>query len=170
VLVLDDGTTIPESGVIVEYLEDARPSPPLRPRSPEALARVRLITQVADLYVMNTMMPLFALFDAKEKDTAAIDAQLAKLDDGLGKLDALLAPKSFAHAGQLTTADVWLTPVRFTLDGLMGFSGRAGLLDRHPRVAGYRDVARADAALGRVWREMTDGLEAFMMSRAGGEG
>lgn len=169
VLVLDDGTTLPESGVIVEYLEDAHPQPSLRPRSPEALARVRVITQVAELYVMNVMGPLFLLFDAKEKDAAAIDAQVARLDDGLGKLDAMLEPKSYAHPGQLTTADVWLTPVRFSLDGLMGFSGRTGLLDRHPRVAGYRDVARGDATLGRVWGEMMDGLEAFMKRRASGE-
>jgi glutathione S-transferase len=168
VLVLDDGTTLPESGVIVEYLEDAYPEPSLRPRAPEALARVRLITQVADLYVVQALMPLFFLFDAKEKDAAAIDAQLAKLDDGLAKLDSLLSPRTFAHGEKLTTADVWLTPVRFTLDGFMGFAGRPGLLDKHPRVAGYRDALQADRALERVWGEMTDGLKAFMQSRASG--
>ena len=66
---------------------------------------------------------------------------------------------------QITVADVWLTPVRFTLDGLMGFSGRTGLLDRYKSVSAYADVARRDAALGRVWQEMTDGLKAFMAVR-----
>jgi maleylpyruvate isomerase len=49
----------------------------------------------------------------------------------------------------------------------MGFSGRTGLLDRYAAIAGYADVAQRDPALGRVWREMADGLKAFMASRAG---
>ena len=61
VLVLDDGTSLPESCVIVEYLEDAHPEPTLRPRSAAGLAHVRLITQVADLYVMQAAMPLFSM-------------------------------------------------------------------------------------------------------------
>jgi hypothetical protein len=56
--------------------------------------------------------------------------------------------------------------VRFTLDGLMGFSGRTTLLDRYKSVAAYADVARRDDALGRVWQEMSDGLKAFMEMRA----
>ena len=166
VLVLDDGTSLPESGVIVEYLEDAFPDPTLRPRSPAGLARVRLITQVADLYVMQAAMPLFFLFDAKTRDKVAIEAQLAKLDGGLRLLNDMLDAGSYAHGHRLSTADVWLTPVRFTLDGLMGFSGRTTLLDRYKSVAAYADVARRDAALGRVWQEMSDGLKAFMEMRA----
>ncbi len=166
VLVLDDGTSLPESGVIVEYLEDAYPDPTLRPRSPAGLARVRLITQVADLYVMQAAMPLFFLLDAKTRDEAAIEAQLAKLDDGLKLLNDMLDAGSYAHGHRLSTADVWLTPVRFTLDGLMGFSGRTTLLDRYKSVAAYADVARRDAALGRVWQQMGDGLKAFMEMRA----
>lgn len=167
VLVLDDGTSIPESGVIVEYLEDAYPAQALRPRSAEALARVRLVTQVAELYVFPAMMPLFSLFDAETKDLAAIDALLAKLDDSLGKLDALLTPGALAHPGQLTTADVWLTPLRFSLDGLMSFSGRSNLLDAHSRVEGYEEVVQSAPSLSRVWTEMTDGLKAFYARRAG---
>jgi glutathione S-transferase len=166
VLLRDDGTTLVESSVIVEYLEDAFPEVSLRPPGPEALAQVRLITQVADLYVMNALLPLFGLFDVKEKDTTAITAQLAKLHDGLAKLDALLAPQGYAHGGRLTTADVWLAPIRFSLDGFATFSGSSVLLDEHPRVAAYRDVIHGDPSLARVWQEMTDGLQRFMAGRA----
>jgi glutathione S-transferase len=165
ILVLDDNTVIAESGVIVEYLEDAYPEPSLRPDTAEALAQVRLITQVADLYVMQAIMPLFSLFDAKTKDEAAIAAQLGKLDEGLKHLEAMLLVGEFAFPGQLTTADVWLTPVRFTLDGLMSFAKRPSLLERHKAIAAYAETARNDAALGRVWDEMTEGLEAMMAAR-----
>jgi glutathione S-transferase len=166
VLVLDDGTALPESGVIVEYLEDKYPEPSLRPKSPEALARVRLITQVADLYVLQAMMPLFFLFDSAKRDEAAIEAQMQKLKDGLGQLDGLLQPEGYAYGDRLTTADVWLTPVRFTLDGLMAFTGSSNLLDQHKAVAAYADAARADGILDRVWQEMAEGLRDFMASRA----
>jgi glutathione S-transferase len=166
VLLLDDGTVIAESAVIVEYLEDAHPKPSLRPDTAESLARVRLITQIADLYVMQAMMPLFYMFDAKAKDQALIAAQLGKLEEGLKHLEAILLVGEYAFPGQLTTADVWLTPVRFSLDGLMGFAELPRLLDRHKAVAAYADTARKDAALGRVWDEMADGLEAMMAARA----
>lgn len=166
VLVLDDGATLPESGVIVEYLEDAFPETPLRPSAPAALARARLVTQVAELYVMPAVMPLFFLYDAKTRDAAAIETQLAKLDEALSHLDRLLPNGGYAEGGRLTTADLWLTPVRFTLDGLMGFSGRSELLDRHGAVAAYAGVAKADPVLGRIWQEMADGLKAFMATRA----
>ena len=168
-LVRGDGTTLGESSVIVEYLEDAFPEPPLRPESAEALAQVRFVTQVADGYVMNVLGPLFLLFDAKEKDTRTITTQLAKLDDGLAKLEAVLTPASYAQGGRISTADVWLTPIRFSLDGFSAFAARPGLLDRYPRVNGYKDVAQRDPALGRVWSEMTEGLNAFMKRYAAGK-
>src|SRR5580692_4447840 len=47
VLVLDDGTTIPESDTIVEYLEDAFAQNPLRPAAPADAAKARLVARVA---------------------------------------------------------------------------------------------------------------------------
>jgi glutathione S-transferase len=166
VLVLDDGTSLAESGVIVEYLEDAYPETSLRPRSPKDLARVRFITQVAEQYVMPSIMPLFGLFDAKARDEAAISAAVAKLDSALRQLNGLLPPGSYASGDRLSTADAWLMPVRYSLEGLMNFSGRTELLDRHDAVRGYADVARRDPHLGLVWREMDEGLKVFMASRA----
>ncbi|WP_044561631.1 glutathione S-transferase family protein [Azospirillum sp. B4] len=171
VLVLDDGRSIPESGVIVEYLEDAFPATPLRPADPVDLARVRLLTAVADHYVMRETFPLFGLFDTKTPDEDAIQAQLAKLDTGLGQLDTLLGQDTargpFAFGGRVSMADAWLTPVRYTLEGLIRFSGRTHLLDRHPAVAGYARSLRESPALARVWDEMEEGLRAYMAQRAG---
>jgi glutathione S-transferase len=48
-LILDDGTALPESAAIMEYLEDKFPEPPLRPASPEATARVRLLQRIGEL-------------------------------------------------------------------------------------------------------------------------
>jgi len=166
VLILDDGTALPESGVIVEYLEDAFPSPPLRPTGAADRARVRLITQIAENYVTTAMMPLFGLLDAKHRDHAAISAQFAKFDEALGQLEPLLAPGRYAFGDRLTTADAWLTPMRFAIGGLMAFAGRPDLLADHPAIAGYDAVAKADPHLGQVWTEMEEGLKLFMSRRA----
>ena len=165
VLLLDDGTALPESGVIVEYLEDAFPAIPLRPKSPKDLAHVRLITTIADLYVMQAAMPIFFLLDTDKIDEKAIAAGFEKLDAGLAHLESLLRPGAYAHGDRISTADVWLTPVRFTLDGLIGFAKRPDLLDRHPAIAGYPEVINRDPALARVWQEMTDGLKVFYAAR-----
>lgn len=169
ILVLDDGTAVPESAVIVEYLEDAFPEPALRPRTAKDRARVRLITTVTDLYVMNVLLPIFYLLDAGSKDEAAITAEFDKLDAGLAHLESLLRPGAYAYGESVTTADVWLTPVRFTIDGLIGFARRPDLLDRHTAIAAYVDVIQRDPALLRVWQEMTDGLKAFYAARAQGK-
>jgi glutathione S-transferase len=166
VLMFEDGTTLFESGVIVEYLEDAHPENSLRPRAPKDLARVRLVTQVGEQYVLTAIMALFGLFDSKTRDEPAIKAQLAKLDTALERLNELLCPSSYAVGDRLTTADVWLSPLRFTLDGLMSFSGHTDLLDRHTAWKSYADIARKDPHLSRIWHEMDEGLKAFMASRA----
>jgi maleylpyruvate isomerase len=166
VLVLDDGTALFESGVIVEYLEDAFPERPLRPRDPKVLARVRMITQIGEQYVMPAIMPLFGLFDTRTRDEAAIAAQIVKLDTALQQLNELLRPGTYAVGDRLTTADVWLAPLRYTLEGLMSFSGRTELLDRHSAVKSYVNVARTDPHLDHIWREMDEGLKVFMASRA----
>jgi glutathione S-transferase len=46
VLELDDGTCIPESGAIVEYLEELYPDPPMIGTTPEERAKVRSIERV----------------------------------------------------------------------------------------------------------------------------
>lgn len=168
VLVLDDGTPLAESGVIVEYLEDAHPEVSLRPRTAKDLAQVRFVTQVAEQYVMGSIMPLFGLFDTKARDEVAIKAQLAKLDSAMKQLNGVLRPgAAYAVGERLTTADTWLAPLRYVLDGLMSFSGRNELLDdRYPAILAYGEAIRRDPHVSRVLKEMDKGYQEFMASRA----
>jgi glutathione S-transferase len=166
ILILDDGTALPESGVILEYLEDVFPEPSLRPKDARDLARVRLIATVADLYVMQAAMPIFLMIDTGTPDQDALTAQFEKLDAGLAHLDGMLRPGTYAHGERISLADLWLTPVRFTLEGLQNFAKRPDLLERHKAVAAYGDVAKREPVLSRIWQEMTDGLSLFFAARA----
>jgi glutathione S-transferase len=166
VLILDDGSSLPESGVIVEYLEDAFPQTPLRPGAAAERARVRLVTQVAELYVQPAMGPLFHLFDTKDRNEAAIEAQISKFDATLRQLNDLLRPGEYAVGNRLTTADLWLAPQRMMLGGLMAWSGRTELLNGYDALIAYSDLAQRDPFLSRVWQEMEEGVKAFMAARA----
>src|SRR5215469_9433119 len=63
-----DGTIIPESEVINEYLEEKFPSPPLLPRNQEARAKVRLLPRFHDLYRDPPLRALFAQLNPKNRD------------------------------------------------------------------------------------------------------
>jgi len=84
-LELDDGRTLPESEVICEYLEDAYPSPTLRPADPWARAQVRLISRLCDFYLVMAMVPLFTASGMPRKtwNIAKIEAALAEVKKSL---------------------------------------------------------------------------------------
>jgi glutathione S-transferase len=166
VLILDDGAALPESGVIVEYLEDTFPQKSLRPPSPAELARVRLVTQIAETYVQQAMAPLFRLFDTKDRDAAAIEAQVSKFTAALRQLNDMLRPGEYAVGNRLTTADLWLAPQRMMLGGLMAWAGRTDLLDGSDALNAYIEVAHREPCLQRVWHEMEEGVKVFMAARA----
>jgi glutathione S-transferase len=165
-LVLDDGSPLPESSVIVEYLEDAYPEPSLRPKTPKEIARVRFITHVAEHYVLPNVYGLFGALDAKTRDEHEISTHLSRLERTLKDLDELLQPGEYAFGNRITLADVWLTPLRFSLEGLMRIWERPDLLSGYVALTAYADVAKADPHLGRVWKEMESGYKEYMASRA----
>jgi glutathione S-transferase len=164
-LVLEDGSPMPESSVIVEYLEDAYPEPALMPKTPKERARVRFITQVAEHYVLPNIYGLLGALDTKQRDEQDVAAQLHKLQRTLRQLDELLQPGCYAFGDRMTTADAWLTPLRFSLEALMRFWGRQDLLSGYEALTAYADVARKDPHLGRVWNEMEAGYKADIAAR-----
>ncbi|MFL5335837.1 MAG: glutathione S-transferase family protein [Geminicoccaceae bacterium] len=77
VLVLEDGSAIPESEVIGEYWEDRWPSPTLRPASPEGRARMRLLVRLRDVHLMPTMGKLFRHINPRGRGPTVMAAACA---------------------------------------------------------------------------------------------
>jgi glutathione S-transferase len=131
----DDGRVLPESRVIMEYLEDRFPEPPLLPDDPMGRARVRLLIErfgetIGDAY--------YALRRDRSSPSAGND-----LDGALDHLDHLLTQQPFLSGAEYGLADCayvpWLLCAEASLSvdvrarsGLQGWLGR---LEERPAVA-----------------------------------
>lgn len=114
-LELDDGSCLPESLAICEYLEDRFPDPPLIGATPEGRARTRSVVRMIDQQIVVPMTNAFRsaealqMFEARTfcaPDAAAGNKAYAR--DGMAKVDALLAGSEWLAGGSFSLADVLL--------------------------------------------------------------
>ncbi len=108
--ILDDGTALPESDTIVEYLENAFPEHPLRPHAAKDRARVRILARIVTRYVDAPMFLLFLRLEASPRDAARVSSQLQRLEAGLGYLSGYLGNDADAFGSRPTTADCCTFP------------------------------------------------------------
>jgi maleylacetoacetate isomerase len=112
-LALDNGETLIQSLAIMEYLEEAFPTPPLLPSDPVARAHVRALAQViaCDIHPLNNTSPLFYLKNTLKQDQETINAWYAHwVTVGFEAVEALLRPGPYAFGDKVTLADVCLVP------------------------------------------------------------
>jgi glutathione S-transferase len=165
-LVLDDGSVIPESETILEYLADAFPIVKLRPYKAEDAARGRLLSRVADVYIMAACGPLFQQLDPAHRDAAVVSQVLATLDKGIGHLDTFMTNDEYAVGSAITSADCTLVPVLVILGVLGPAFGKGDLLAGHGKVAAYWARVQKNPAAARVIGEMRQAFEVIMKARA----
>jgi glutathione S-transferase len=103
VLVVEGGAAIPESLVILEYLEDRWPEHPLLPADPLGRARARLLY---DRITAALGTPSFKLARGTDAEKASAEEAVR---GALAKLDAE-APETGLLAGPFSIADVALAP------------------------------------------------------------
>lgn len=127
VLVLPDGTRIPDSTIICETLEDRFPAPPLY--EPDRL-RCRILEELADAAGAATVETYFA----RQAGDAAAEARAQALLDRL--LDALAARLSTDWPPGFGIADAALLGTLGYLELRLGPSWR----QRHPGLATHADA------------------------------
>jgi glutathione S-transferase len=160
VLVLDDGTTLPESEVIVEYLEDRYPQVPLRPTDPAERARVRLIARAAELYLFPSVVDIFQARGLGPSDPQHIEKLFSALELNLLRLSGLLDDRSdswHALGARLSLADGALAPFLQYVDVIAKASGRK-LLEPHPRLERFWSGAQRDPLVSTVTQEIARAL------------
>jgi glutathione S-transferase len=151
-LMLDDGTRLPESSAIMEYLEEKFPDPALLPANPEARAQVRLLQRIGELHITTQTVELAQRPEAAQDETAA--NRLTKIVRGLAALQNILTGDQFAAGPNLTLADCQLAPALFRVPRVVGAVMDRDLIGAYPKVARYIETSRRHKAVARVLDEM----------------
>lgn len=121
----EDVFVLPESAVIMEYLEERYPEPPLWPADPAERAHGRLLVDRFD----RLSRPYYAL--RRGDDSARVE-----LDKQLSDLDSLLAGRPFLTGAEFGLADAAYLPWILRAHSSLGVD-----LEPHPELSGW--VARA---------------------------
>jgi glutathione S-transferase len=152
-LILENGTSLPESAAIMEYLEDKFPEPPLRPAEPEAKARVRLLQRIGELQIMTPLVELSRQADPARRDPSSA-VWLTRLVRGLSSVQIYVGDEHFAAGSQLTLADCELAPALFMLPKIAAAYGKPELLKAYPPIGLYVASSGRHPAIRRVLAEM----------------
>jgi glutathione S-transferase len=167
---LDDaGTAVPESGIILEYLEDAGGGKSLLPQDAKGRARVRTVARIVDLYLVAQSGGFFRNMNPAQRNQAEVDAAIAGTKNALGYLEFYTdATGPYLCGKQLTIADCTLLPtLLMTVKFLLPAHGQAAMLASFPKLNRWYEAMLADAQWSGFCKDYCDGFAAFIKSRAG---
>ena len=160
-LQLDNGETIPESAAILEYLEDAFPTPSLRPDDLAQRARARLFMRLPDIHFQNAPRTLLSARNPAGRDPARVEAAFENLHKGLGYIDHFLGSGPWAVGDAPSIADSALVPVLNAVIWISQVYEVPDLLRGYPKIAAYWEQTRSDAIHARVIGEQNAAIAAL---------
>jgi len=146
-----DGVRLCESGVILEYLEDAYPQKPLMPKDPLARAKVRELVTVIELHLELVARRLYtgAFFGGTTSDSGKQSAE-KDLAKGLRALKALAKFDPFVAGKEFTLADC-AAAVHLPLVSLATkLTYGRDFLDEVPQVKPYLKMLNERPAVAKV--------------------
>ncbi len=125
-LVREDGRLIPESTIIVEYLETAFPQAPvLIPKDPEEARKARFMDRMCDLYLNDPVVSL--IFESWKPEEQRDSEMMAKASEKIGimyrYMEDQLAQTEFLAGDTFTMADCAAMPVLFYANSFAPFGG-----------------------------------------------
>jgi len=142
--------TIPESSIIIEYLERNYPGRTrLIPEDPELALQARLADRIYDLYVNDTMAKVVTdrLRPAGQNDAFGVERARGQLQTAYGILDRQMTTRRWAAGDVFTLADCAAAPFLFFADLQAPFKST------HRNLAGYFDRLMQRPSLARVAKE-----------------
>lgn len=164
VLAIDDGQALPESTVILRYLEDLFPEPSLLPADAAGRARMNTLAAVVDTYVMAPVIRLFPHLVPSTRDARVVEVEVACWKHGMAVLAHCLGlPLPTVHA-PASFADCVIGPS-------LHLSRRISLMlgleqdpaDAHPSIVDYRTGLKVHPVVGPVLNELTVAQEQYDM-------
>ncbi|HEY0682078.1 MAG TPA: glutathione S-transferase family protein [Steroidobacter sp.] len=150
--------TVPESSVIIEYLDQHHPGrSPLLPHDRDAALDVRLWDRLFDSYVMTPMQAIVAQFlrPESERDALATSSCRGTLDMAYELLERQLAGKAWATGSAFTMADCAAAPALFYASIVHPFPAA------RRNLSGYLERLVTRPSVARVLREARPYFELF---------
>lgn len=158
----DGATVLPESSVIVEYIDAKYPKRPIIPGTAKAAAKARLIATVSDLYVQGVVTTLFSQRDPKTRDKALVKEKLAETQKGLAVLDGYLTPGGpWAMGKRFTIADCYALPALFFVNLVAPSFGVKDPFADHKNVKKYWAALKRNPMGKKAIKEMTEMAKQF---------
>ncbi len=137
-VLVDGSLVLPESEIILEYLEDRFPKPTLLPGDATRRANARLLARLLDVY----SAPSFGPFIAQPGDPEAIAAAIARIDAALGHIDHFRIDGTHASGDAFSVADCALIPFFHAFEGLDGPFHLFDLVRQRPKLEAWWSRAR----------------------------
>lgn len=157
------GETIPESSIIIEYLDTHYPGRTrFIPENPELALQARLRDRFYDLYVHLPMQKVMVdrLRPADKRDPHGVEQARAQLGTSYRVIEQQMAAANWAIGDAFTLADCAALPPLFFANMVEPFGGT------HPNLAAYFERLKARPSIARVMREAEPYLN--MVPKEGG--
>jgi glutathione S-transferase len=163
VLDLGDGDIIPESEVISEYLEELYPQHRLLGANPRETAAIRVVSRIADIYLMNNMFMLGGQGRASTRSADIVKLLSGQVIRGIKALEHYIGTDGFAVSGRLTMADCTLVPALFLVENVLPTVEVENPIPASPKVAAYwaaiQKNEHAAATLVELYRGLAERRE-----------
>jgi glutathione S-transferase len=153
---------IPESEVIAEYLDDLYPDKALLGSSPKVRADVRLVSRIADIYLMNNIFMALPQAPRKTRNDAIRDLLMRQVGRGVGALDKHLGDGEFAVGDSLTRADCSLVPALWMCEKTVPRFDVPNPMEGIEKVSNYWQKIQTNPHAAKVIEEMNQGLQQRM--------
>ena len=157
VLEVEEGI-VPESEVIAEYLDDCYPDRSMLGESPWIRSQVRLISRIADVYLMNNIFMALPQVNRKTRVDAVRDLLAGQVTRGMGALEQHIGQGDCAVGDKLTRADCTLVPALFLCERTVPMLDVENPILATTHVAAYWDKIQGNEFAAKVLDEMDRGL------------
>jgi glutathione S-transferase len=162
VLEVEEGI-IPESEVITEYLDERYPEQSLmRGKSLKERADIRVISRIADTYLMNNIFLALSQLDPAKRNEGVVDLLMAQVERGMTALEQHISDEGFATGDTLTRADASLVPALFMCQYTVPRFGKPNPIEATVKVKRYWAHILQNEHCKRGMDEMMLGLKARM--------
>jgi glutathione S-transferase len=158
----DGELVLPDSSVIIAYLERIRPEPPLYPRDPKRYGRALWYEEYADTKLIEVVGPIFAqrfvqhVLFKQESDEAVVERQLT-----------LMIPPVFDYLEGEVPEEGWIVGDAFSIADIaigtaivqLRHGGESVDAARWPRLAAYADRVLARESFAALIAEEEAAIE-----------